>query len=70
MATIVVNPAKFPGVNVEGARALEAYLLAPATQAAIAAFREQGLDRQTWWPAGRYNNPGWLLGHSGDEGDE
>lgn len=70
MATIVVNPAKFSGVNVEGARALEAYLLAPATQAAIAAFREPGLDRQTWWPAARNNNPAWLLGRTSDEAEE
>ena len=60
MATIVVNPARFPDANVVGATALEAYLLAPATQAAIAAVREDGLDRQTWWPAGRDNNPALL----------
>jgi tungstate transport system substrate-binding protein len=70
MATIVVSPAKFPGVNAEGARALEAYLLSPATQASVAAFREQGLDRQTWWPAGRDNNPAQLLGLAGEEADE
>jgi tungstate transport system substrate-binding protein len=67
MATIVVSPAKFPGVNVEGARALEAYLLLPATQASIAAFREPGLDRQTWWPAGLDNNPAQILGMPGDD---
>jgi tungstate transport system substrate-binding protein len=70
MATIVVNPARFPGVNQEGARALQAYLLTPAVQAAIAAYREEGLDRQTWWPAGRYNNPAQLLGLSGEEAEE
>jgi tungstate transport system substrate-binding protein len=70
MATIVVNPGKFPGVNVQGARALEAYLLTPAAQAAVAAFREEGLDRQTWWPAGRDNNPAQLLGLTGKEADE
>jgi tungstate transport system substrate-binding protein len=70
MATIVVSPVKFPGVNVEGAKALEAYLLSPGTQAAIAAFREEGLDRQTWWPAGRDNNPAQLLGLTGEEAEE
>jgi len=62
MATVVVNPERFPDANVAGARALEAYLLSPAVQAAVAAFREQGLDRQTWWPAARSNNPAQLLG--------
>jgi tungstate transport system substrate-binding protein len=62
MATVVVNPERFPDANVAGARALEAYLLSPAVQAAVAAFRERGLDRQTWWPAARSNNPAQLLG--------
>jgi tungstate transport system substrate-binding protein len=70
MATIVVSPVKFPGVNAEGAKALEAYLLSPGTQASIAAFREEGLDRQTWWPAGRDNNPAQLLGLTGEEAEE
>ena len=70
MATIVVNPEKIPGANAEGARALEAYLLSPATQAAIAAFREEGLDRQTWWPAGRDNNPARMLGMTGEDSEE
>ena len=70
MATIVVNPAIFPDANVAGATALEAYLLAPATQAAIAAFRENGLDRQTWWPAGRDNNPALLPGTMGSTAEE
>jgi len=70
MAVTVVNPAKVPGVNVEGARALEAYLLSPATQAKVAAFREEGLDRQTWWPAAISNNPAQILGLTGDEDEE
>ena len=70
MAVIVVSPEKFPGVNAEGARALEAYLLSPATQAAIAAFREEGIDRQTWWPAAIDNNPAQLLGLSGDDDED
>jgi hypothetical protein len=32
--------------------------------------REQGLDRQTWWPAARDNNPAWLLGRTSDEAEE
>jgi len=70
MATVVVNPDRFPGVNVEGARALEAYLLSPGTQAAIAAYREEGLDRQTWWPAAFDNNPAQVLGAAAGEDDE
>ncbi len=71
MATIVVNPERFPAANVTGARALEAYLLSPAVQAAVAAFREDGLDRQTWWPAARSNNPALLLGvEDGDEAED
>ena len=34
---------------------LQEYLLAPATQAAIRAFRYPELDQQVWWPAGRHN---------------
>jgi tungstate transport system substrate-binding protein len=70
MATIVVNPERLPGINVEGARALEAYLLSPATQAAIAAYREEGLDRQTWWPAAFDNNPAQLLGVASRDDEE
>lgn len=71
MATVVVNPERFPSANVAGARALEAYLLSPAVQAAVAAFREEGLDRQTWWPAARSNDPAQLLGLStGSDTDE
>jgi tungstate transport system substrate-binding protein len=70
MAVIVVNPERFPGVNAEGARALEAYLLSPATQAAIAAYREDGQDRQTWWPAAFDNNPAQLLGASAGDDEE
>jgi len=65
MATIVVNPERYPDVNAAGARALEAWLLSPAAQAAVAAYREDGLDRQTWWPAARSNNAAELLGVPG-----
>jgi len=70
MATIVVNPEKTPGVNAEGAKALEAYLLSPPAQGAIAAFREEGLDHQTWWPAGRDNDPAWMLGTAGEDRED
>ena len=62
MASIVVDPGRFPAANVTGARALEAYLLTPQVQAAISAFREDGVTWQTWWPAARSNNPAQLLG--------
>jgi tungstate transport system substrate-binding protein len=55
MASVVVNPDRVKGVNVEGARALERYLLAPATQARIRAFRLPGYDSPFWWPGGLHN---------------
>ena len=60
MVTVVVNPDRVSGVNVEGAMAFQQYLLAPATQARIRGFRLPGIDRQIWWPAGR-NNAGYAL---------
>jgi tungstate transport system substrate-binding protein len=60
MVTVVVNPDRVSGVNVEGAMAFQQYLLAPATQARIRGFRLPGIDRQIWWPAGR-NNAGYTL---------
>jgi len=56
MVSIVVNPKKVPGVNVDGANAFQNYLIAPATQAQIRAFRYPDFDQQAWWPAGRHNN--------------
>ena len=55
MVTVAVNPDKVAGVNVEGVTAFQHYLLAPATQARIRAFRLPGIDQQIWWPAGRTN---------------
>jgi ABC-type tungstate transport system permease subunit len=55
MVSVVVNPERVKGVNVEGARALQRYLLAPATQARIRAYRYVGQDAQFWWPAGVQN---------------
>jgi tungstate transport system substrate-binding protein len=55
MTSIIVNPKKVAGVNVDGAKSFQDYLLAPATQARIRAFRYPDFDRQAWWPAGRHN---------------
>lgn len=55
MASVLVNPEKVQGVNAEGAKAFQTYLLMPKTQAKIAAFRTPGSDQQLWWPAGRHN---------------
>jgi tungstate transport system substrate-binding protein len=56
MVAIVVNPQKVSGVNDGGADAFQSFLLAPATQARISAFRYADLNQQVWWPAGRHNN--------------
>jgi len=56
MVAIVVNPKKVNGVNGASASAFQTFLLAPSTQARIAAFRYPGIDQQVWWPAGRHNN--------------
>jgi tungstate transport system substrate-binding protein len=55
MVSIVVDDAKVPGVNASAATRLQEYLLAPATQAAVRAFRYPDFDQQVWWPAGRHN---------------
>lgn len=55
MVSIVVNPQKVHGVNQKGAGALQRYLLEPATQAKIRAFRVSGYNQQLWWPAARNN---------------
>src|SRR5215211_1968544 len=60
MVTVAVNPKEVSGVNVTGAEAFQQYLLEPATQARIRAFRLPGIDEQIWWPAGR-NNAGYAL---------
>jgi tungstate transport system substrate-binding protein len=62
MVTVVVHPEKIKGVNVEGAKALERFLIDPATQARISAFRIPGFDSPVWWPAGRNNSGSFLKG--------
>lgn len=61
MVTIAVRADAVPGINVEGVKAFQEYLLAPRTQALIHNFRLPGIERQVWYPAGR-NNSGELLG--------
>jgi ABC-type tungstate transport system permease subunit len=56
MVSIIVNPKKVAGVNSDGAKAFQEFLLVPATQARIRAFRCPDFDQQAWWPAGRHNN--------------
>ena len=56
MVAVVVNAKKVPGVNADGARAFQDFLIAPATQARIRAFRYPDFDQQAWWPAGRHNS--------------
>jgi tungstate transport system substrate-binding protein len=56
MISVVVNAKLIEGVNSQGAIALEQFLLSPATQARMKAFRYPGFDRQIWWPAGRSNS--------------
>ena len=55
MASVIVSPEKIKGVNVKGAEALQDFLLAPETQAKIAAYVTPGSKQQLWWPAGRDN---------------
>jgi len=56
MVSIVVNPKSVKGVNAEGAQRLQSFLLTPAIQARIAAFRYPDFDQQVWWPSGRHNS--------------
>jgi tungstate transport system substrate-binding protein len=55
MITIVVSEKRVGGVNAKGARALQHYLLEPATQAKVRAFRMSGVTEQVWWPAAHDN---------------
>ena len=49
---IRANPARFPHVNADGAAALAAYLLSPATQRVIGEFRRAELGRPIFVPDG------------------
>jgi tungstate transport system substrate-binding protein len=55
MVSIVVNPDKVRGVNAGAASALQSYLLSPAAQAQIRAFRHPQLGIPIFFPAARDN---------------
>ena len=57
MVSIVVNPQRFPAINLAGATALQAYLLRPAVQAQIENFRDPRSELQLWKAAGLHNIP-------------
>lgn len=56
MVAIVVNPKTVKGVNSDAARKFQDFLLTPAMQARVAAFRYPDFDQQVWWPAGRHSS--------------
>jgi tungstate transport system substrate-binding protein len=56
MVAVVCNAKRVPGVNTDGATAFQDFLIAPATQARVRAFRYPDFDQQAWWPAGRHNS--------------
>jgi tungstate transport system substrate-binding protein len=56
MVSVVVSPEKIAGVNADGAKAFQDFLVAPATQARVRAFRYPDFEGQAWWPAGRENS--------------
>lgn len=60
IVSVVVKPAKVPGANADGARALQTHLLAPATQAQIRSIRYPGEEHVCWVPAGRNNRAAML----------
>lgn len=60
LVSIVVRATRTPGVNEEGAHALQDFLLAPATQARIREVRYPGATAVHWVPAGRHNRTGVL----------
>jgi tungstate transport system substrate-binding protein len=60
LVSIVVRPTKTPGVNEEGARTLQSFLLSPATQARIREVCYPGATAVYWVPAGRHNRTGIL----------
>jgi tungstate transport system substrate-binding protein len=61
MVIVRVDPSRIEGVNAQGAKALERYLLSPNVQARIAAFREPGSGRAMWSPAARHNHSKGLM---------
>lgn len=55
MVTIVVSAQKVDGINAQGARSLQQYLLEAETQAKIRTFRMAGIAEPVWWPAAHDN---------------
>ncbi len=68
MVSVAVEPAKVAGVNVDGAKAFQAYLLDPVTQAKIRAFRVPGVSQPLFWPQGRTNASAMLPGSTAGAG--
>ena len=55
LVSIVVKDSKTAGVNGSGARALQTFLLSPATQARIRDVRYPGAEGVQWVPGARHN---------------
>ncbi|HEY8080221.1 MAG TPA: hypothetical protein VIF62_39095, partial [Labilithrix sp.] len=55
MVTIVVKREKVPSVDLDGAHALQTFLLEAATQAKVRATHYPGVAASAWAPAGRHN---------------
>ena len=60
MVSIIVKPGGARRVNTAGASAFQAYLLGPATQAAIRTVHYPGKQVVSWVPAGRHNRTAML----------
>jgi len=56
MFSIVVNPLRFPAINILGAGALQEYLLRPAVQARVEGFRDPRSEHPLWRAAGLHNS--------------
>lgn len=63
MVSTVVTLQTSPTVNVQGATALQEYLVTPAVQARVRAYRYPGLPQQFWWPAAQHGLPPGKLEH-------
>ena len=55
MVSVVVSPTKLQGINEQGAKAFQAYLLDPETQGMILEFRVSDISLPLFWPQGRTN---------------
>jgi hypothetical protein len=57
MVSIVVTPQTSPSDNIQGATALQEYLVSAAAQARVRAYRYPGFSQQFWWPAAQHGVP-------------